>query len=70
VPWDGNVYKEETWNGLHHRLKRAIEHGNTRNPLFNDCKGSAMQAALHAFDATTLAKLTTAEAYRQEQLVA
>jgi hypothetical protein len=35
----------------------AIEHGNTRNPQFNDCNGSAMQAALHAFNATTLAKL-------------
>ncbi len=35
----------------------AIEHGNTDNPSQNDCNGSPLQAALHAFNATTLAKL-------------
>lgn len=33
----------------------AIEHGNTRNPQFNDCQGQTKQAALHAFNATNLA---------------
>jgi hypothetical protein len=36
----------------------AIEHGNADNPgAPPDCNGGAMQAALHAFNATTLAKL-------------
>jgi hypothetical protein len=36
----------------------AIEHGNSDNPgTPPDCNGSPVQAALHAFNATTLAKL-------------
>lgn len=36
----------------------AIEHGNTDNPAHNDCNGTAVQAALHAFNATNLAAPT------------
>ncbi len=35
----------------------AIEHGNSNNPSRNNCAGNSQQAALHAFNATTMTEL-------------
>jgi hypothetical protein len=37
----------------------AIEHGNSNNPSRNNCAGNSQQAALHAFNATTMTELYT-----------